>query len=78
MHWKRVSEVVYMRECSVISVKYVASYMAVRPNWLPFLFIRLAALAEVNSQPRTDPAPTPDPSKDVRPSSSGSTVTSGT
>ena len=52
--------------------------MAVRPNWLPFLFIRLAALAEVNCQPRPDPDPTPDPSKDVRPSSSGSTVTSGT
>ena len=73
-----MSEVVYMRKCSVISVKYVASYMAVRPEWLPLLFIRLAALAEVSSQPRADPAPTPDPSKDVHPSSSGSTVTSGT
>ena len=73
-----MSDVVYMRECSVSFVKDVASYMAVRPEWLPFLFIRLAALAEVNSQPRTEPAPTPDPSKDVRPSSSGSGVTSGT
>ena len=78
MHWKRVSEVVYMRECSVTSVKCVASYMSVRPTWLPFLFIRLAALAEVNRQPRADAAPIPDPSKDVRPSSSGSGVTSGT
>ena len=73
-----MSDVVYMRECSVTSVKCVASYMTVRPEWLPFLFIRLAALAEVNCQPRTDPATTPDPSKDVHPSSSGSTVTSGT
>ena len=70
-----MSDVVYMRECSV---KDVASYMAVRTEWLPFLFIRLAALAEVNCQPRTDPAPTPGPSKDVRPSSSGCGVTSGT
>ena len=75
MYWKRVSDVVYMRECSV---KYVANYMAVRRECLSFLFIRLAALAEVNSQLRTEPAPTPGPSKDVRPSSGGSTVTSGT
>ena len=62
----------------MISVKYLASYMAVRPEWLPFLFIRLAALAEVNCQPRADPAPTPEPSRDAHPSSSGSGVTSGT
>ena len=67
-------------------VVYVSTYvharvlviMAARPEWLPFLFICLATLAEVNSQPRPDPAPTPDPSRDMHPASSGSTVTSGT
>ena len=64
-----------MHACSVVCE--VARWPTIEPEWLPLLFIRLAALAEVSSRPRTHPAPTQDSCKDMHSSSGGSGVTSG-